>query len=117
MNTEEILENTEEVESSESVSNDEFVEDTETLEDDTESSETLEELLIRLLDDGASDQTESEAVESVPVATFETVVVDDTEILSNIHTDLTLIFMILLIWFASWLMRSWRVYMLKGGSS
>lgn len=35
--------------------------------------------------------------------------------IDSLTTYISLIFCILLVWFCSWLLRSWRVYSLKGG--
>lgn len=112
MNTEEILENTEEVEASE------MVEDTEVSEESEVSSETVEELLLRLLsDDGvaAEDPEESVSLSEGSSASTETIVVDYTEELTIIHTDLIIIFMVLIAFFSAWVFRSLRVYLVKGG--
>ena len=88
-----------------------------TVEFETESvlNESKKESVSEDITTYSEDITESNTESIVEVNTSDTQVVNDIELLTSINTYITIICIVVVVWFCAWLMRSWRTWTSKIG--
>lgn len=63
----------------------------------------------------AQENTENSAETLLEVSSSDSQVINDTELLTSINTYITIICIVVVVWFCAWSMRAWRFWTSKVG--